>query len=174
MVQAAAGMLALTDLRGSRFLGRGVRARIDVRGPAHTRQQARCQASWQKCDESTKKARSLGHLVSSTPRTLVDTSMHAGCQRTVTGQNHSTALIVRDLSNSGNGKIRMARNIIFDLTRYGTSTYRGITSIHPPSVTCYYVTGKVLAMRKAFPLREAALGVRQWAFVSDQWAVVSG
>ncbi len=165
MVQATPGMLALTDFRGRRFLGLGMRGGVDVRGPAHTRQRqtddASYQTSWQKCDESTKKARSLGHLVNFTPRTLMDTSMHAGCQRTVTGQNHSTALIVRDLSNSGNGKIRIAGNIIFDLTHCGTGTYREITSIHPPSVTCYYVTAKVRAVCKVFLPREAALVVRQ-------------
>lgn len=166
MVQAAPGMLALADLRGCRFLGRGMRARIDVCGPAHAAQQARCQASWQKCDESTKKARSLGHLVNFTPRTLIDTSMHAGCQRTVTGQNHSTALIVRDLPNSGNGKIRIAGNIIFDLTHCGTGTYREITSIHPPSVTCYYVTAKVRAVCKGFPATRGSAG--RSSVISDQ------
>ena len=100
VVQAAPGMLALADFRGRRFLGRGVRAGADVRRPAHACHRQRSQER----DEQTKKACSLKHLVNFTPRTLhitlYITLMHAGCQRTVTGQNHSTALIVRELSHS--------------------------------------------------------------------------
>jgi len=72
VMQAAPSVLGLTDLLRFRF-GRGVRAGVDMRRPTHTREGQ----AGQQGRESTKEARSLGHLVNFTPRTLILTSMHA-------------------------------------------------------------------------------------------------
>ena len=91
--------------------------------------------------------------------------MHADCQLPVTRQFTPTLLIVRELGQRGNGKLWIAKNIIFDLTRYGTRTYVRITSGQVPSVTRYPVTGKVLAHVKVFSYGKALAVICRWSRV---------